>query len=662
MPAAIFNSTKVKILKDRLSSFSDKDLIISGTANPTTSATDATPGTLYLNSSTGQVFRKQDSGSTTNWTDISDSIGDDYIISKENFENNIGNASTASTGCTVALNSTTELAGSQSLRCSTDTTDRTGAIFVLDAWTIKKGLFATVVNFETLVSTGANYLDEDWSIVLYDVTNGVKIPFLPEGLLAGDGPYRGSAQTSADGLSYEVRAYVDSDDTNARDVDFDNIKTYLSTPQTWIDTRGRQYSEAAGDFTVAYVSGGGTWTTTRAVAYPYKTKDGVWRMTFNIVGAASSATRTVFVVSIFGVTFKNTAGFFQDVSGQTSGSIANNSYANPGAATIRMDHASATTTAYIWSGDVELDSKPTWAIDDYPQTLGEDAGQRAVVARASRTSAQAVTTDTVIAWDTVKKDNTGSLAAGVFTVPESGDYYAAVALRIVAATGTAAAGENATINVYKNSEIMFSKFAYCTGTGRSIFSSVSGLVENATKGDTISIKVTANIGTTSQVDGSDDFNLLSIHKIQSPQQIAAGEKVFADYLNSAAQNATNGTNLTWNIKDYDSHNAFSSGIFTCPRSGILSVDASIRIASLTPSAGDSASLLVHDVVNNTTKRQGQAVVCEVAIAQVIHLIVNCTFYVSKGEQFSIRPSMSAGLSGSAMTTTSILNYVSFKLD
>ncbi len=50
-------------------------------------------------------------------------------------------------------------------------------------------------------------------------------------------------------------------------------------PATW-----KQYSEAAGDFTV---TGTLSWVTVRAVAVPYQTTDGAWRIKFNIVGTHS---------------------------------------------------------------------------------------------------------------------------------------------------------------------------------------------------------------------------------------------------------------------------------------------------------------------------------------------------------------------------------------
>lgn len=45
--------------------------VLSGTTDPTETATSGNPGSLYLNTSTGYVYRKTDSGSSTNWVLLS---------------------------------------------------------------------------------------------------------------------------------------------------------------------------------------------------------------------------------------------------------------------------------------------------------------------------------------------------------------------------------------------------------------------------------------------------------------------------------------------------------------------------------------------------------------------------------------------------------------
>ena len=105
------------------------------------------------------------------------------------------------------------------------------------------------------------------------------------------------------------------------------------------------------------------WTTTRAVGLAYKDFDGNWRLKFNICGTVSSSTRTTYSVQISGITTKNVSSYFQAITGDALSSSATHSSSSMSANgnTCSVTHASATTTTYAFSGDVELDSKPTWA-------------------------------------------------------------------------------------------------------------------------------------------------------------------------------------------------------------------------------------------------------------------------------------------------------------
>jgi hypothetical protein len=66
LPAAIFNGTSVKILKDALKFKSGNIISYNNSADPSSVATAGNPGDLYIMTS-GEVFRKTDSGATTNW-------------------------------------------------------------------------------------------------------------------------------------------------------------------------------------------------------------------------------------------------------------------------------------------------------------------------------------------------------------------------------------------------------------------------------------------------------------------------------------------------------------------------------------------------------------------------------------------------------------------
>lgn len=65
--AVIFSGSKVKTLKPNLDLFGAAQ-ILTGTVDPTVTATDAKAGSLYLNTSSGKTYSKNDNGSTVNWT------------------------------------------------------------------------------------------------------------------------------------------------------------------------------------------------------------------------------------------------------------------------------------------------------------------------------------------------------------------------------------------------------------------------------------------------------------------------------------------------------------------------------------------------------------------------------------------------------------------
>ena len=105
-----------------------------------------------------------------------------------------------------------------------------------------------------------------------------------------------------------------------------------------------------------------TATIVRAVGIAYTDIGGIWRLRFNASWTVASASRALASVTFSGVTFKNVANFSQAFSASTSaGGIATVGYCTVNTGTINVEHATATTTAYYVSGDVELESKPTWA-------------------------------------------------------------------------------------------------------------------------------------------------------------------------------------------------------------------------------------------------------------------------------------------------------------
>lgn len=106
------------------------------------------------------------------------------------------------------------------------------------------------------------------------------------------------------------------------------------------------------------------WSTVRAVGIYYQDQDGNHRMKFNLSGTYTGKTLNGGdTIAIAGVTFKNLANFEQPCSsfnnGTNPGSYA---FTSPGTGTVTVSAVNSTSSSRLGlSGDVELESKPTWA-------------------------------------------------------------------------------------------------------------------------------------------------------------------------------------------------------------------------------------------------------------------------------------------------------------
>lgn len=106
-------------------------------------------------------------------------------------------------------------------------------------------------------------------------------------------------------------------------------------------------------------SGAAGFTVIRGVFVPYQTQDGTWRLRFNI--AATWTSNASITISINAVTFKNVSNFYQTASGtpNTTGAYVY-CVASPNTGDIAYVSGAAQAGGAL-GGDVELNSKPTWA-------------------------------------------------------------------------------------------------------------------------------------------------------------------------------------------------------------------------------------------------------------------------------------------------------------
>ena len=128
---------------------------------------------------------------------------------------------------------------------------------------------------------------------------------------------------------------------------------------------GRTYTQA--DVTITSNEGLSGFAVTYGTFIPYQTTDGTWRlnMSVRVIYTLTGVENLSF--SIAGVTFKSGSNIQQTLVGYFSGSTETATLvtlATPGTDDVyisRVGGASNGTTVN-WAGDVELDSKPTWAV------------------------------------------------------------------------------------------------------------------------------------------------------------------------------------------------------------------------------------------------------------------------------------------------------------
>ena len=185
----------------------------------------------------------------------------------------------------------------------------------------------------------------------------------------------------------------------------------------------KQYESVADSITVTPSTG----TLSRAVFVPYRTVDGAPRCILNIT--VTSMTGSSSTVTITGLTSVN-AGLRQAIgTGTTSAPSTRNinAYiaANTSIITVNTDDTTLSTVAL--SGDIELESWPTWADFDGSMMFGTEAQAQNARGRWYRDAAYAYTASTTFDFDT--EDITTfdpalgiTNASGVFTVDSAGTY------------------------------------------------------------------------------------------------------------------------------------------------------------------------------------------------------------------------------------------------
>lgn len=203
--------------------------------------------------------------------------------------------------------------------------------------------------------------------------------------------------------------------------------------------------------------------------------------------------------------------------------------------------------------------------------MSDSASTRVIVARAALTTAQTGITSKVIPFNVISRDDVGGFSSGVYTVRVPGAYRVSAGALLANLDGAT----NSRLQIRKNGNAVADAYMARLASGSA--TDASGYVNDlvtCVAGDTIDIFV---IGDASfDIDNNGLRTWVAINLESGPAQIAASEKIYAEYRTSAGQSIPNATNtiVNYGTKTHDSHNLVTVGAswkFTSGISGLYRV-------------------------------------------------------------------------------------------
>lgn len=161
--AVIFSGNDVKTLKPNIDLYG-QGKILSGSTDPTSVATSAPVGSIYLNTSNGNLYRKVDAGSSTNWQKVGSAAVAGNLLPNPDWE-------TGTTGWTASAGSyaRTTTAADVGFGAGSGSFDASAASQTLTstAVAIPTGLYASNGLASCYIKTAAS----DYIMQVYDGTN-----------------------------------------------------------------------------------------------------------------------------------------------------------------------------------------------------------------------------------------------------------------------------------------------------------------------------------------------------------------------------------------------------------------------------------------------------------------------------------------------------------
>lgn len=613
--SVIFSGSAVRTLKNKMLLGSGTvPSIEQGTVDPTSTATSGEPGSLYMNSSTGIVYRKLDSGSSTNWVSVSSgSSGINWITNGDAEAGTTGWNTYADAAATrpvdgtggspthisIASSATAPLAGTKSFVITNSGSTSAQGEGVSYAFTTNTANYATMqsVSFDYMVNSGtftagSSTTDGDLIIYFYDVTNGVLIEPSNIKLFSNSstvpGKFTATFQTASNSTSYRLIFHVAGTGTSAWSLKVDNI---VVGPQVKMSSPAiSKTMDLSSNFTPT-----GFGTVTNKSIWGWRVGDRLVVQGHFTAGTATGVTAsldfsgyTIDSAKMHSSSIGQPVGDLERVGAAISdlvifydGSTTNKLYFNDNASSAGSISGRNGTQVSNNNDSFNFNfSVPIAGWDTDVATSSEQSG-RNIIARYKSSAGQSIpdNTVTIIDFGTLVHDLTSSVTTGAswkFTAPESGYYWCAAR---TAMTSTAT-GDNAEMYLYKNGSNYSTLASGITASTNQNLYLIGGDVVYLNAGDYIDFRFaqdSANNLARSLSSSPEKVNC-SIQKIQAPLAVQASETVAARYYFTGGTAATaTATRLNYSVSTFDTHGAVTTGAstwkFTAPVSGKYEVFA-----------------------------------------------------------------------------------------
>lgn len=609
--SVIFNGSKVKALKSTLNLNGGAD-VISSTTNPQSSAVDAALGSLLLNTSTGKLYRKNDSGSSTNWSEVGSGSGLKNYIAYPDFNSGAttgwskntvtvnastkavsGNITAGAASMTIATSATTPIAGAYDLAITG--TIAQGAAFISDAFAIDREDYAKVLQFsfayEMESTSGAMNFSgtsaNTWAVWIAEVTTATPDTVVswiqPAGVYnltqsSGVGIASGTFQTTATGTAYRLVLVCITAPGVAVELHVDDFR---------VGPQALAYGPAVSDWTdfTAVLNGG---TASSSFGKYRRVGDSMHINMHFILSAGGSYTFSMpagftmdatKIAGSSGVPFHGVVTY-RDVSSNQS-YLGSTYYVSASLLGVQGPSGSGNWSATV---PVTFGAGDTISVDVIVPISGwssntlqsADTDTRMVAAFYYKSSNSSVTGSTPIDFDTKSFDThsgTTTGAAWKYTAPVSGIYK--VSAFVNGGTGVAGA-----LSVFKNGA-SYGALGYTANIANTQNGSLD-LQLNA--GDYVDVRFSATATINGNASLSNTASWVQVERLSGPATIQATESVIARYKCTTADTTSNTDPINYDSKDIDTHGAVTTGAswkFTAPVSGRYLVNVSQVAATAT---------------------------------------------------------------------------------